>query len=115
MENKNENVSEGQVRQGQESVGGSPISNDASNVTAADTSHGGETAALRPLAERFRQAGVPVELLESAPGRGNLVARLRGSGRKRPLLLLAHVDVVPVEGQPWTAPPFRPTEKDGYL
>ena len=34
---------------------------------------------------------------------------------KRPLLLLAHVDVVPVTGQPWTVPPFRLTEKDGYL
>ena len=40
---------------------------------------------------------------------------MRGSGAKKPLLLLAHVDVVPVEGQPWTVPPFQPTEKDGYL
>src|SRR5918912_490154 len=80
-----------------------------------DTSHGNETAALQPLLARFQQAGVQAQLLESAPGRGNLVARVRGSGAKRPLLLLAHVDVVPVEGQPWTVPPFQPTEKDGYL
>jgi acetylornithine deacetylase/succinyl-diaminopimelate desuccinylase-like protein len=80
-----------------------------------DTSHGGETKALEPIAERFKQAGVPVEILESAPGRGNLIARLKGTGAKKPLLLLAHVDVVPVEGQPWTTPPFKPVEKDGYL
>ncbi|MGZ6124461.1 MAG: M20/M25/M40 family metallo-hydrolase [Myxococcales bacterium] len=80
-----------------------------------DTSHGNETAALRPLAARFQEAGVRAEILESAPGRGNLVARVRGNGAKRPLLLLAHVDVVPVEGQPWSVPPFQPTEKDGYL
>jgi len=80
-----------------------------------DTSHGNETAALQPLLARFQQAGAEAQLLESAPGRGNLVARVRGTGAKRPLLLLAHVDVVPVEGQPWTVPPFQPTEKDGYL
>ena len=80
-----------------------------------DTSHGNETAALQPLLRRFQGAGVQAQLLESAPGRGNLVARVRGTGAKRPLLLLAHIDVVPVEGQPWTVPPFQPTEKDGYL
>jgi len=80
-----------------------------------DTSHGNETAALKPLLQRFQSAGVPAQLIESAPGRGNLVARVRGTGAKRPLLLLAHIDVVPVEGQPWTVPPFSPTEKDGYL
>ena len=80
-----------------------------------DTSHGNETAALKPLLTRFQSAGVPAQLIESAPGRGNLIARVRGTGSKRPLLLLAHIDVVPVEGQPWTVPPFVPTEKDGYL
>ncbi len=80
-----------------------------------DTSHGNETAALQPLVARFQRAGVQAQLLESAPGRGNLVARVRGTGARRPLLLLAHIDVVPVEGQPWTVPPFQPTEKDGYL
>ena len=80
-----------------------------------DTSHGHETAALEPIARRLRKAGVPVEIVESAPGRGNLIARVKGSGKKRPLLLLAHIDVVPIEGQPWTSPPFSPTEKDGFL
>ncbi|TMB32698.1 MAG: M20/M25/M40 family metallo-hydrolase [Deltaproteobacteria bacterium] len=80
-----------------------------------DTSHGNETAALQPVLARFQQAGIRAQILESAPGRGNLIARVPGTGKKRPLLLLAHIDVVPVEGQPWTVPPFQPTEKDGFL
>jgi acetylornithine deacetylase/succinyl-diaminopimelate desuccinylase-like protein len=84
-------------------------------LVAVDTSHGNETKLLEPIAALYREAGVPVQILESAPGRGNLVARLKGSGAKKPLLLLAHVDVVPVDGQPWTVPPFAVTEKDGFL
>src|SRR5947209_7754372 len=84
-------------------------------LVAVDTSHGHETEALQPIAARLREAGLSVELLESAPGRGNLIARYRGNGAKKPLLLIAHVDVVPVEGQPWTVPPFKLTEKDGFL
>ena len=84
-------------------------------MVAVDTSHGNETKLLEPIAERYRRAGVPVQILESSPGRGNLIARLKGSGAKKPLLLLAHVDVVPVEGQPWTVPAFKTTEKDGFL
>src|SRR4051812_49734691 len=63
-------------------------------LVAVDTSHGNETKALEPLVQRFRSAGVPVQVVESAPGRGNLIARVRGNGKKRPLLLLAHIDVV---------------------
>src|SRR5207253_10304309 len=69
----------------------------------------------RPLLARFQRAGVQAQILESGPGRGNLVARVRGTGARRQLLLLAHVEVVPVEGQPWSVAPFQPTEKDGYL
>ena len=83
-------------------------------LVAVDTSHGHESDALTPIADRLR-ASMPVELVESSPGRGNLVARYKGTGAKRPLLLIAHVDVVPVEGQPWTVPPFQLTEKDGFL
>jgi acetylornithine deacetylase/succinyl-diaminopimelate desuccinylase-like protein len=84
-------------------------------LVAVDTSHGHETELLKPVAERFRAAGLPLELVESADGRGNLIARYKGTGKKRPLLLIAHVDVVPIEGQPWTVPPFQITEKDGFL
>ncbi len=86
-----------------------------SRLVAVETVARNETAALRPIAELFTKAGVPTVLVESAPGRGNLIARVKGDGSKRPLLLLAHVDVVPVAGQPWTVPPFEVTEKGGYL
>ena len=84
-------------------------------ILVVDTSHGGETRVAELIKARFDQAGIETQLLESAPGRGNLIARLKGSGAKRPLLLIAHLDVVPVEGQAWNTPPFQPTEKDGFL
>lgn len=84
-------------------------------LVAVDTSHGGETTALRPVLDRLKRAGVAAEIIESAPGRGNLVARLQGDGSRKPLLLVAHVDVVPVDGQPWTVPAIPATEKDGFL
>jgi acetylornithine deacetylase/succinyl-diaminopimelate desuccinylase-like protein len=93
-----------------------PIDHDVLlQLLAVDTSHGHETQALEPVLQRFKAAGVPAQILESAPGRGNLVARVKGTGAKKPLLLLAHIDVVPVEGQPWKTPPFAPTEQDGFL
>src|SRR5262249_3185728 len=84
-------------------------------LVRVDTSHGNETALLRPVLARFKAAGIPGEIVESAPGRGSLVARIKGTGAKKPLLLMAHVDVVPIDGPPWTTKPFEPTEKDGYL
>ena len=84
-------------------------------LVAVDTSHGGETTALRPIVAQLASAGVAAEIVESSPGRGNLIARLKGNGTKKPLLLIAHVDVVPVEGQPWTVPAFPSSEKEGFL
>jgi acetylornithine deacetylase/succinyl-diaminopimelate desuccinylase-like protein len=84
-------------------------------LVGVDTVAANESTALAPIAEVLRKAGIPVQIVESAPGRGNLVASVKGNGRKRPLLLLAHIDVVPVTDQPWTVPPFQLTEKDGYL
>jgi acetylornithine deacetylase/succinyl-diaminopimelate desuccinylase-like protein len=84
-------------------------------LVAVETVAANETRALEPVTELLRQVGIPFQVLESAPGRGNLIARVKGNGTKRPLLLLAHLDVVPVAGQPWTVPPFQLTEKGGYL
>ena len=84
-------------------------------LVRVDTSHGDETKALTPILARLKEGGIPGEIVESAPGRGSLVARIKGTGAKKPLLLLAHIDVVPVEGQKWSSPPFVPTEKDGLL
>ncbi len=67
---------------------------------------GNELACARYIAEVFEKEGIKSEVIETAPGRGNIVARLRGSGAKRPLLLLSHLDVVPAVAADWEHPPF---------
>src|SRR5262245_60655762 len=86
-------------------------------LVAADTSNppGNESRAAALGAERLEAAGIPSERTSFAPGRENLVARLRGDGSLPPLLLLAHTDVVGAEGQKWSSNPHVVTEKDGYL
>src|SRR3954464_12832796 len=78
----------------------------------------GDTArAAQAMAARLRAAGFEgsdVQVLAPAPRKGNLVARLRGSGLRRPILLLAHLDVVAANPADWSVDPFRLTEKDGY-
>lgn len=76
---------------------------------------GNELALLKTVAELLDQEKIPYEILESAPGRGNLVARLKGNGSKQPLMLMAHVDVVGVEKDKWKTDPFGGEIKDGYL
>jgi acetylornithine deacetylase/succinyl-diaminopimelate desuccinylase-like protein len=75
----------------------------------------GETLLLRRVREVLAADGIAAEILESAPGRGNLVARYRGSGEKRPLLLMAHVDVVNVDRSRWDADPLSGEIRDGFL
>lgn len=68
-----------------------------------------ETPAILLIKEILEGAGVPSEMftiIESAPDRVNLVARLKGDGSERPLLLSGHVDVVPVEREHWSRDPF---------
>lgn len=86
-------------------------------LVAVDTSNppGNEEKAAKLVAARLRAAGIEPEIVPFAPGRANVVARLRGDGSRKPLLLLAHLDVVGAAGQPWSTPPFRVTEKDGWL
>ena len=86
-------------------------------LVAADTSNppGNEARAVALGAERLRAAGIAYEITEFAPGRQNLVARLRGDGREPPLLLLAHTDVVGTTGQTWATDPHVMTERDGFL
>jgi acetylornithine deacetylase/succinyl-diaminopimelate desuccinylase-like protein len=76
----------------------------------------GNTAeAAQIAAEQLRAAGAEPELLEAAPGHVNVVARLRGSGDEPPLLLNAHLDVVPADADAWTHPPFAAEIADGYI
>jgi len=79
---------------------------------------GDTLVAARAMAARLLAAGFPekdVRIFETAPKRGNLVARLRGTGKQKPLLLLAHTDVVEAKREDWTTDPFKFVEKDGYF
>lgn len=79
---------------------------------------GNTTTAAEAMAERLRGAGFPAEdvrVLVPNPRKGNLVARLRGSGSMKPILLLAHLDVVEARREDWSIDPFVLTEKDGYF
>jgi len=81
-------------------------------------SAGDTTRAAEAMAVRLRSAGFPaadVQVLGSHPRKGNLVARFRGTGARRPLLLLAHLDVVEARREDWSFDPFKLTEKDGYF
>jgi acetylornithine deacetylase/succinyl-diaminopimelate desuccinylase-like protein len=76
---------------------------------------GNEIKAAEYLAAVLKREGIEPTILESAPGRGNLVARLKGDGRAAPLLLMVHIDVVPAEADQWTHPPFGGDIADGFL
>src|SRR5919206_1988578 len=78
------------------------------------------THAAQAMAARLRAAGFPAEdvqvlVPEGNAKKGNLVARLRGTGAKKPVLLLAHIDVVEARREDWSTDPFKLTEADGYL
>ncbi len=76
---------------------------------------GNETPLAEYLAAVLRQEGIAADVVESAPGRGNLVARLRSAGKGHPLLLMAHSDVVSVEREKWTRDPFGGELVDGQV
>lgn len=76
---------------------------------------GNEILAAEYLAGVLKADGIEPIVLESAPGRGNLIARLKGTGEAPPLLLYSHTDVVPAEAAHWTHPPFAADEADGYV
>jgi acetylornithine deacetylase/succinyl-diaminopimelate desuccinylase-like protein len=81
-------------------------------------SSGDTTEAAEAVARRLRAAGFSegdVQVLGPHPRKGNLVARLRGSGARKPLLLLAHLDVVEAQRDEWSVDPFTFLERDGYF
>ncbi len=76
---------------------------------------GNERAAADYLARVLEREDIPFEILESLPGRASLVARVRGTGAKPPLLLNGHLDVVPADPERWRHPPFSAVEHDGCI
>ena len=87
------------------------------NLIRFDTTNppGNELPAAQYVADVLRGEGLDPIVLESAPGRGNVVARLRGDGSPGALLLMSHLDVVPAEPKEWDHPPFASEVADGYI
>jgi acetylornithine deacetylase/succinyl-diaminopimelate desuccinylase-like protein len=87
-------------------------------INTTDTPAGSVTKAADAVAARLKAAGFPeadVKVLGSDPKKHNVIARLHGTGAKRPLLLLAHLDVVEAKREDWSFDPFTFLEKDGYF
>ena len=82
-----------------------------------DTSNppGNESRVTAYLAEQLRKGGLEPMLFESEAGRGSLLVRYRGSGGGKPLLIMSHIDVVPVEKSLWSVPPFDAVVQNGFL
>lgn len=76
---------------------------------------GNESGVVAYLKEQLEREGIPTEIFQLEPNRPNLVARLKGNGSKRPLLLMAHTDTVNVDPKKWTFPPFSATRDGGYV
>ena len=76
---------------------------------------GNEIEAVKYLSGVLTKEAIPHQIFEPAPGRASLVARLKGNGSKRPLLLTSHLDVVPAEGKKWERAPFSGDLKDGFI
>ncbi|MBI2689384.1 MAG: M20/M25/M40 family metallo-hydrolase [Acidobacteria bacterium] len=76
---------------------------------------GNETIAAKYIQAELKKEGIAAELLGGDPNRLNVVARLKGGSAYRPLLLMAHSDVVPAEPKLWTVPAFDAMRKDGFI
>jgi acetylornithine deacetylase/succinyl-diaminopimelate desuccinylase-like protein len=76
---------------------------------------GNEEPAAQYLKQVLDAEGIPATLYSPEPHRVNLVARLKGSGKKKPLLIMGHTDVVNVDPAKWQFPPFSATRNGGYV
>jgi acetylornithine deacetylase/succinyl-diaminopimelate desuccinylase-like protein len=87
-------------------------------INTTDTPAGNVTAAAEAMAERFRTAGFPAEDIHvdgPKPNKKNLVVRLHGRGAGKPILFIAHLDVVEALRQDWSMDPFKFNEVDGFF
>jgi acetylornithine deacetylase/succinyl-diaminopimelate desuccinylase-like protein len=79
---------------------------------------GSTTKAAEAMRQRLLSAGLPAEdvaVMGPNARKGNMVARLRGAGKAKPILIIAHLDVVEAKRSDWTTDPFQFVEKDGYF
>jgi acetylornithine deacetylase/succinyl-diaminopimelate desuccinylase-like protein len=84
-------------------------------VLQIDSSAGNETRVVDYLKKVLEAEGIPVSVGGREPGRMNLIARLKGSGARKPLLIMGHTDTVRVDPAKWTHPPFSATREGGYV
>jgi len=85
------------------------------SLVQIDSTAGHETAVVEYLKKILEAEGISTSSFALDPNRANLVARLKGNGSKRPLLILAHTDVVGVQREKWPVDPFGAVMKDGYV
>ena len=85
------------------------------DARAPAAAHPLQQPAAEFLVELFTKEGIEARTYEAAPGRLQVYARIKGSGKKRPVILLAHTDVVGVERESWTCDPFEAVVQDGYV
>ncbi len=76
---------------------------------------GNERAAALHLQKLLEAEGIDTRVLDVAPGRANLYARIKGDGSRRPLILLSHTDVVVADAARWSAPPFSGEIRNGFI
>lgn len=76
---------------------------------------GNETKVAEYVKKVLEAEGIPVTLAAKDPARANVIARLKGNGSKRPLLIMGHSDTVRVDAAKWTFPPFSATRQGGYV
>ena len=86
-------------------------------VLRLDTSNppGNEHLTVDYLKQLFDKEGIPSQIVASDPNRSNFIARLKGNGRKRPLLIIGHSDVVTTDAAKWKYPAFSATREGGYI
>jgi acetylornithine deacetylase/succinyl-diaminopimelate desuccinylase-like protein len=76
---------------------------------------GNETQVANYIRDVLAREGIDSEMYALDPARANLVARIRGNGKKRPVLIMGHTDVVGVQADKWSEDPFGAARKDGYI
>ncbi len=93
------------------------VTNFLSGLIRVNTTNppGNETAAAKYTAKNLEKDDFKCEILESAPGRGSIITRLKGTGEKPSLLLLSHLDVVAANPKEWSVDPFGGVVKDGFV
>jgi len=76
---------------------------------------GNETKAVEYLKQVFEKEGIPYQVFAKDPSRANIVARIKGNGKKKPILILGHTDVVTIDPAKWTHPAFGAVRDGGYV